>query len=42
MPPYVLSEADQRFLIDGALRVLDDVLAQAPSGGDAAPMPPVP
>jgi len=28
MPPYVLSEADQRFLAEGALRVLDRVLAE--------------
>jgi adenosylmethionine-8-amino-7-oxononanoate aminotransferase len=28
MPPYVLTEADQRFLAEGALRVLDQVLAE--------------
>jgi adenosylmethionine-8-amino-7-oxononanoate aminotransferase len=28
MPPYVLSEADQAFLADGLLRVLDTVLAE--------------
>jgi adenosylmethionine-8-amino-7-oxononanoate aminotransferase len=41
MPPYVLSEADQRHLAQGMLAVLDQVLAQAPqmsapsqAGGD--------
>lgn len=43
MPPYVLSEADQRFLAEGMLRVLDQVLAeidQLPSAD--APVVPVP
>ena len=43
MPPYVLSEADQCFLAEGMLRVLDQVLAeidQLPSAD--APVVPVP
>jgi len=28
MPPYVLTEADQDALVDGAVRVLDQVLAE--------------
>ncbi len=43
MPPYVLSEADQRFLAEGMLHVLDQVLAeidQLPSAD--APVVPVP
>lgn len=42
MPPYVLNESEQRFLADGALRVLDQVLAQEAFGADAVPTPPVP
>jgi adenosylmethionine-8-amino-7-oxononanoate aminotransferase len=46
MPPYVLSEADQRFLAEGALRVLDQVLAEIDllpaSTGALAPVVPVP
>lgn len=41
MPPYVLSEADQRFLADGMLRVLDQVLADI-EGLPASPAPVVP
>ncbi|MFT3858727.1 MAG: adenosylmethionine--8-amino-7-oxononanoate transaminase [Aquabacterium sp.] len=43
MPPYVLTEADQRFLAEGALQVLDQVLAEmdaAPASAQAVvPMP---
>jgi len=41
MPPYVLSESDQRFLADGMLRVLDQVLADI-EGLPASPAPVVP
>lgn len=43
MPPYVLGESDQRFLAEGMLRVLDQVLAeidQLPSAD--TPVVPVP
>jgi adenosylmethionine-8-amino-7-oxononanoate aminotransferase len=43
MPPYVLTDADQRFLAKGALRVLEQVLAEAdrlPRSGQAVvPVP---
>ncbi|TAK94578.1 MAG: adenosylmethionine--8-amino-7-oxononanoate transaminase [Aquabacterium sp.] len=46
MPPYVLSEADQCFLAEGMLRVLDQVLAEIDalpdSSAPAAPVVPVP
>jgi hypothetical protein len=40
MPPYVLTEADQRHLIDGCLRVLDRVLPECDAlAGTAAATP---
>jgi len=46
MPPYVLTEADQCFLAEGALRVLDQVLVEIDllpvSTGVWAPVVPVP
>ncbi|MGC4059649.1 MAG: adenosylmethionine--8-amino-7-oxononanoate transaminase [Aquabacterium sp.] len=43
MPPYVLTEADQRFLAEGALRVLDQVLAEIDALPAAtSPVVPVP
>ena len=43
MPPYVLSESDQRFLAEGALRVLDAVLADIDRlPASPAPVVPVP
>jgi adenosylmethionine-8-amino-7-oxononanoate aminotransferase len=43
MPPYVLTEADQRFLADGMLRVLDQVLADIDRlPASPAPVVPVP
>lgn len=42
MPPYVLSEADQRHLAEGARRVLDRVLADEHRYSGAAPEAPVP
>jgi adenosylmethionine-8-amino-7-oxononanoate aminotransferase len=36
MPPYVLTEADQRHLIDGCLRVLDRVLPECDALADTA------
>ncbi|RZL08548.1 MAG: adenosylmethionine--8-amino-7-oxononanoate transaminase [Rubrivivax sp.] len=42
MPPYVLTEADQRHLAEGAVRVLDRVLADEHCYASAAPEAPVP
>jgi adenosylmethionine-8-amino-7-oxononanoate aminotransferase len=46
MPPFVLTEADQRFLAEGALSVLDQVLVEIDllpaSMGALAPVVPVP
>ncbi|MDO9236445.1 MAG: adenosylmethionine--8-amino-7-oxononanoate transaminase [Aquabacterium sp.] len=43
MPPYVLTEDEQRFLADGALQVLDQVLAEVDQLPDAqGPIVPVP
>ena len=42
MPPYVLGEAEQRHLAEGALRVLDRVLAEEGSSADQASEVPVP
>lgn len=43
MPPYVLSESDQHFLAEGALRVLDAVLADIDRlPASPAPVVPVP
>lgn len=43
MPPYVLSESEQRFLAEGALRVLDQVLAEVDTlPGSHLPITPVP
>jgi adenosylmethionine-8-amino-7-oxononanoate aminotransferase len=44
MPPYVLTDADQRFLADGMLRVLNEVLADidglpATTGQSVVPVP---
>jgi hypothetical protein len=37
MPPYVLTESDQRVLADGLVRVLDQVLAEIAALPAAAP-----
>ena len=37
MPPYVLTESDQRVLADGLVRVLDQVLAEIDALPTAAP-----
>ena len=42
MPPYVLGEAEQRHLAEGALRVLDRVLAEEGSASAQASEVPVP
>jgi adenosylmethionine-8-amino-7-oxononanoate aminotransferase len=42
MPPYVLNEAEQAFLADGALRVLDQVLAEIDAMPVALSAPHVP
>jgi hypothetical protein len=43
MPPYVLNEAEQRFLAEGALRVLEQVLAEVDAlPRSTAPQLPVP
>jgi adenosylmethionine-8-amino-7-oxononanoate aminotransferase len=43
MPPYVLTASDQRFLADGLLRVLDQVLTEIDALPDAStPVVPVP
>ena len=40
MPPYVLGEAEQRHLAEGALRVLDRVLAEeGPASAQATEVP---
>jgi adenosylmethionine-8-amino-7-oxononanoate aminotransferase len=42
MPPYVLTEVDQRHLAEGAVRVLDRVLADEHRYSGATPEAPVP